>query len=115
MATPQAKKRSSHADPVEDANATGNKSESGTHGNNVAKPIVLSSKRFNTIINNATTMDKSATQKQLEEQEKYKEQLKAGNDMLVAQFKGNMQRTQEQKMQQMKEQLEKKTQEGKLR
>ncbi|KAI8118892.1 hypothetical protein FF38_11014 [Lucilia cuprina] len=76
------------------------------------KPIVLSSQRFNKIINNATTTDHSKALAEAEEIQKYKEQLKAGNDELVAQFKGNMQRTQEQKLQQIKEQMDKKTKQG---
>ncbi|XP_073830770.1 uncharacterized protein [Musca autumnalis] len=98
MATQNKKSSSSNQDP---------------HNRRTMKPIVLSSQRYNKIINNATTMDKSKTQQQLEEEKRYMEKLKEENDKLVAKFKGNMQRTQEQKLQQIKDDLEKKTQNAK--
>lgn len=85
-----------------------------SHNRRNVKPVVLSSQRFNKIINNATAMDKSKTRQKFDEEKKLVEQLKEENDKMVAKFKGNMQRTQEQKMQQIKDDLEKKTKDGKL-
>ncbi|XP_061394720.1 trichohyalin-like [Musca vetustissima] len=90
-----------------------NKKEESSHNRRNVKPIVLSSQRYNKIISNATTMDKSKTQQQLDEEKQRLEKLKEENDKLVAKFKGNMQRTQEQKMQQIKDDLYKKTQDAK--
>ncbi|KAI9589179.1 uncharacterized protein ACN2A1_011125 [Glossina fuscipes fuscipes] len=73
---------------------------------NKNKPIVLSSQRYNKITNNAFKSDKIKAQQKAEEEHNHREYLKAGNDQLVAHFKGNMQRTQEKKMQEMKEQME---------
>lgn len=81
---------------------------------NKSKPIVLSSQRYNKITNNAFKSDKIKAQQKAEEEHNHREYLKAGNDQLVAHFKGNMQRTQEKKMQEMKEQMEKREQQGKL-
>lgn len=86
--------------------------KAGTYSR-ASKPIVLSSQRFNKIVNNATTTDSSKAAAEAKEILEYKEKLKAGNDELVAQFKGNMQRTQEEKLQQIKEQMDKKTKQGK--
>uniref|UniRef100_A0A1A9ZAZ4 Trichohyalin-plectin-homology domain-containing protein n=1 Tax=Glossina pallidipes TaxID=7398 RepID=A0A1A9ZAZ4_GLOPL len=80
---------------------------------NKNKPIVLSSQRYNKITNNAFKSDKIKAQQKAEEEHNHREYLKAGNDQLVAHFKGNMQRTQEKKMQEMKEQMEKKEQQVK--
>ncbi|KAM7350722.1 uncharacterized protein ACRADG_009206 [Cochliomyia hominivorax] len=76
------------------------------------KPILLSSQRFNKIVNNATTTERSKAAAEAKELHEYKEKLKAGNDELMAQFKGNMQRTQEEKLQQIKENMDKKTKQG---
>lgn len=72
------------------------------------KPIVLSSQRFNKLLNNANQTDKLRAQKELEEEQKYKEYLKEGSDQLVAQFKGNIQRTQDEKLAEIKANMEEK-------
>uniref|UniRef100_A0A1I8NCJ4 Trichohyalin-plectin-homology domain-containing protein n=1 Tax=Musca domestica TaxID=7370 RepID=A0A1I8NCJ4_MUSDO len=84
-----------------------------SHNRRNVKPVVLSSQRFNKIVNNATAMDKSKARQKFDEEKKLVEQLKEENDKMVAKFKGNMQRTQEQKMQQIKDDLEKKTKDAK--
>lgn len=78
------------------------------------KPIVLSSQRYNKIVNNASTSERLKAIADAEEDQKNKEQLKKGNEELVAQFKGNMQRTQEQKLQQLKEHMDQKIKQGML-
>uniref|UniRef100_A0A1A9WVN4 Trichohyalin-plectin-homology domain-containing protein n=1 Tax=Glossina brevipalpis TaxID=37001 RepID=A0A1A9WVN4_9MUSC len=80
---------------------------------NKSKPIVLSSQRYEKISNNAFKSSKIKAEQEAEEEQKYKEYLKAGNEELMAHFKGNMQRTQEKKMQEMKEQMEMKEQQVK--
>uniref|UniRef100_A0A034VQ55 trichohyalin n=1 Tax=Bactrocera dorsalis TaxID=27457 RepID=A0A034VQ55_BACDO len=72
------------------------------------KPIVLSSQRFNKLLNNANQTDKLRAQKELEEEQKYKEYLKEGSDQLVAHFKGNIQRTQDEKLAEIKAHMEEK-------
>lgn len=90
------------------------------HNNNDAmarigrnKPIVMSNQRYNKIMDNAFKLDKIKVEEDIEKEQKYREYLKQGNDQLVANFKGNMQRTQEKKMQEIKQQLDKKFQQGK--
>ncbi|XP_013104434.2 trichohyalin [Stomoxys calcitrans] len=90
-----------------------NKAQSDARNRRKAWPIVLSNQRYNKIINNAIPLEKSKAKQQFDEEQQYLEHLKAGNDQLVAQFKGNKQRTQEERVQQMKDQLEKKTQQAK--
>ncbi|XP_011191698.2 trichohyalin [Zeugodacus cucurbitae] len=75
---------------------------------NNKKPIVLSSQRFNKLLNNANQTDKLRAQKELEEEQKYKEYLKEGSDQLVAHFKGNIQRTQDEKLAEIKAHMEEK-------
>ncbi|XP_004524991.1 golgin subfamily A member 6-like protein 6 [Ceratitis capitata] len=72
------------------------------------KPIVLSSQRFNKLLNNANQTEKLRAQKEIEEEQKYKEYLKEGSDQLVAQFKGNIQRTQDEKLAEIKSHMEEK-------
>lgn len=76
------------------------------------KPLVLSSQRYNKIVGNA--FSEVQAQKEIEEQQKFKEYLKRGNEQVVANFKSNIQRTRDQKHQEMREQTEKRNQEGKL-
>lgn len=76
------------------------------------KPIVLSSQRYNKIVNNATRSEHLKAIADAEKVKKNKEQLKKGNDELVAQFKGNMQRTQEQKLNQLKKDMDQKIKQG---
>ncbi|XP_053949352.1 calponin homology domain-containing protein DDB_G0272472-like [Anastrepha ludens] len=72
------------------------------------KPIVLSSQRFNKLLNNANQVEKLQAQKEIEEEQKYKEYLKEGSDQLVAHFKGNIQRTQDEKLAEIKANMEQK-------
>lgn len=74
------------------------------------KPIVLSSQRYNKIIGNA--FGEIQARKDIEEQQKFKEYLKRGNEQLMAHFKSNIQRTQDQKSEEQKQLIEKKNQEG---
>lgn len=103
MATAEVKKRNNENDCG--AAKTGTNVREG-------KPIVLSSLRYNKIVNNATTTERMKALAEAEEEQRLKDQLKAGNEHLVAQFKGNMQRTQEQKLEQIKEHSDKKLKQG---
>lgn len=76
------------------------------------KPMLLSSQRFNKIVNNAKSTDRSKSLAEAEVERKNKEKLKLGSDELVAQFKGSLQRTQEQKLHQIKEQRDNKIKQG---
>ncbi|XP_075157085.1 uncharacterized protein LOC142230334 [Haematobia irritans] len=111
MAT-KAKKLSSRENRDFNTGTVTSKNNGGIPKRANAKPLVLSSQRYNKIVTNAIPMEKLKTKQQLEEQ-KYQEQLKIENDKLVAQFEGNMQSTKEEKIQQLKEQLDKKTQQAK--
>ncbi|XP_017465344.1 PREDICTED: trichohyalin [Rhagoletis zephyria] len=72
------------------------------------KPIVLSSQRYNRLLKNSNQVDELRAQKEIEEEQKYKEYLKQGSDQLVAHFKGNIQRTQDEKLAEIKANMEQK-------